>query len=62
VTRFQVRKRAGRWEVWAFVGRSWELVERLFSFDHAMILATGQAPYRENPGWVRTMSLAWRST
>ena len=61
MVRFQVRKRKGRWEVWAFGlnARCWELVDSLFSFDHAMIMATGQAPYRETPGWVRNLTLAW---
>jgi hypothetical protein len=61
MTRFQVRKREGRWEVYVFRGRFWDLVDRFFSYEHAMILATGQAPYRDVPGVIRTLSLAWRS-
>lgn len=62
MVRFQVRKRDGSWEVWGFFGRSWQLIDRLFSFDHAMIMATGQAPYREMPGWARRIVLAWRAS
>lgn len=63
MARFQVRKRAGLWElvVLAPGARSWELVGGNLTYRVAMLLATGQVPYGEWPGWGRTLSLKWLS-
>jgi hypothetical protein len=60
LVRFQVRKRSGRWEVWAFLGKFWDFLDDFPSFEQAMVLATGQTPYREMPGLIRTLRLTWR--
>lgn len=60
VTRFQVRKREGRWEVrvLAPLARSWTLLDSFITFDFAMIMATGQDPYGREPRWYRKLDLA----
>lgn len=59
MVRFQVRKRHDQWETWALVGRSWQLLDTFFSYELAMILATGQAPYRDTTGWARVLTVEW---
>lgn len=64
MARFQVRKRQGKWEVVVLApgARSWELVAASVTYRVAMLLATGQTPYGDWPGWGRTLSLRWTST
>lgn len=59
--RFQVRKRGKKWElvVLAPQARSWELVEGDLTYRVAMLMATGQVPYGDWPGWGRTLALKW---
>lgn len=61
MARFQVRKRDGRWEVVVLApgARAWELIAQPSTYRVAMLLATGQTPYGEWPGWTRTLSLRW---
>lgn len=61
MARFQVRKRGGMWElvVLAPGARAWELVSSQLTYRVAMLLATGQVPYGDWPGWGRTLSLKW---
>jgi len=63
VARFQVRKRNGKWElvVMAPNARAWEVVDTGLTYKVAMLLATGQVPYGDWPGWGRTLSLKWLS-
>lgn len=61
MARFQVRKRAGYWEVWIFRGRSWELLDKFRLYYLAMTMATGQMPYGAEC-WKRVMRLEWVST
>ena len=58
MVRFQVRKREGQWEVWALLGRSWQLLDRFFSYRLAMTMATGQTPYGELD-LVRNLRVGW---
>lgn len=39
--------------------RSWELVDESLTYRVAMLLATGQVPYGDWPGWGRTLTLKW---
>ena len=59
--RFQVRKRNGKWElcVLAPQARAWEVVEDKLTYRTAMLMATGQVPYGDWPGWGRTLTLKW---
>lgn len=61
MTRFQVRKREGMWEVWALLPgrRSWERLDIFSSFTWAMVLATGQRPYGGGTGLERRLVVAW---
>lgn len=61
MARFQVRKREGKWElvVMAPGARAWEVVDRGLTYRVAMLLATGQVPYGDWPGWGRTLALKW---
>lgn len=63
MARFQVRKRSGFWEVVVLApgARAWELVGQHLTYKVAMLLATGQVPYGDWPGWGRTLSLKWLS-
>ena len=61
--RFQVRKQASGWEVTVLApgARAWELVVSHTTFRVAMLLATGQVPYGDWPGWQRWLTLRWVS-
>lgn len=61
MARFQVRKRLGRWEVSVLApgARSWVVISNENTYRVAMLLATGQAPYGDWPGWGRTLTLKW---
>lgn len=63
MARFQVRKRNGGWEVCVLApgARAWEVVDWGLKYRAAMLLATGQVPYGDWPGWRRTLSLRWVS-
>lgn len=63
MARFQVRKHGSWWEVVVLApgARAWELVGQGLSYRVAMLLATGQVPYGDWPGWGRTLSLKWLS-
>lgn len=64
MARFQVRKRAGFWEVVVLApgAKAWELVSQSTTYRVAMLLATGQTPYGDWPGWTRTLALKWVAT
>lgn len=58
--KFQVRKRADRWEVWQFNGLSWVKHSDYWKWTLAMQMATGQMPYGDVPnGYQRVLSLVW---
>lgn len=61
MAKFQVRKRGRWWElvVLAPGARAWELVEGGLTYRVAMLMATGQVPYGDWPGWGRTLTLKW---
>lgn len=61
MAQFQVRKRLGRWEVLVLApgARAWEVVSSSSTYRVAMLLATGQVPYGDWPGWTRTLMLKW---
>lgn len=61
MARFQVRKRKGWWEVLVLApgARAWEVIDQGLNYKVAMLLATGQVPYGDWPGWGRTLSLRW---
>ena len=63
MARFQVRKRLGRWEVSVLApgARCWVVISEENTYRIAMLLATGQVPYGEWPGWGRTLTLKWSS-
>lgn len=63
MAKFQVRKRNGSWEVLVLApgARAWEVIEAMVTYRVAMLLATGQTPYGDWPGWRRTLSLRWVS-
>lgn len=39
--------------------RAWERVAVVLSYRVAMLLATGQVPYGDWPGWRRALTLRW---
>lgn len=63
MARFQVRKKGKRWEVSVLApgARAWEVIDNQATYRVAMLLATGQVPYGDWPGWGRTLTLRWLS-
>lgn len=40
--------------------RAWEMIAGDVTYRVAMLLATGQTPYGDFPGWRRTIALRWQ--
>jgi hypothetical protein len=59
--RFQVRKRAGRWEVWSLRegAKSWWKDVDFPTFWQAMLQVTGDLPYGSETPWSPSLRPVW---